>query len=85
MSKLTTVKSTMQPVNSSHIHAVGHNPETRTLHIQFKDKDGNPTHTYEYGGVTTQQHQDLMLADSQGKHFQKHIRPKHEGRKLEEE
>ncbi len=74
----------LKPVSeSSHIHAVGHDPATRTLHVQFKDKEGNPGHTYQYGGVTQQQHNDFMLADSKGKHFQQHIRPKHEGLKLE--
>ncbi len=66
-------------VSSSHIESIGYDAPTRQLHVKFSN--GN---THMYGGVTPEQHQDLMLADSKGGHFQKHIRPHHEGVKLTE-
>jgi hypothetical protein len=74
----------MTPVTSSNIHAIGHDPVTNTLKVQFKDKSGAPTATWEYDGVPAEKHAALMAATpSIGSHFAKNIKGQHEGRKVE--
>lgn len=69
----------MQPVSSSNIHSVGHDPETKTLRVRFSN--GN---TYEYPNISAEQHAALMAAPSKGAHFAREIRnhPEHPHRKL---
>lgn len=61
----------MQPVTSSQIAAVGHDPETNTLRIEFK-KGG----VYEYEGVSAEEHQALIGAESIGRYFGQNLRSK---------
>ena len=68
---------TMQPVESSNVAEVGHDPITNTLRVKFKSGG-----TYEYHGVSAQKHQALLSADSIGAHLARHIKPHHETRKL---
>lgn len=63
----------LNPVSSSQIHAIGHDHETNTLHVQFRGKDG-PGHTYAYSGVSESDHQALIGAESIGSHFGQHIK-----------
>lgn len=65
---------TMQPVESSQIHAIGHAPETNTLAIQFKGKNG-PTSVHHYDNVDAEQFAAFRSAESVGSHFYKHIKP----------
>ncbi len=55
---------------STAIAAVGHDPETNTLHVQF-----HSGRTYAYPDVSTEAHSQFLDADSMGSHFAKHIRP----------
>jgi hypothetical protein len=55
---------------STAIAAVGHDPETNTLHVRF-----HSGRTYAYPGVSAEAHGKFMDAESLGKHFSKHIRP----------
>lgn len=64
----------MTPVDSSSIAAVGHDPATSTLKVQFKSGD-----TYHYKGVSADAHASLLKAKSIGSHFQTHVRPKYKG------
>lgn len=41
----------LTPVESSQIAAIGHNPATNTLAIQFKGKGDKPGSIYHYDGV----------------------------------
>lgn len=61
-------KPDMTPVKSSNIHSVGYSPEERALHVQFK----SGAH-YRYDGVSPQQHQALVGAESVGKHLNQNI------------
>ncbi len=70
--------TTLHPVTSSNIAAIGHNPATNELHVQFKT---GATHIY--SGVTAEQHEAMRDAESVGKHFHAHIKNKHESRKVE--
>jgi hypothetical protein len=60
---------TLTPVNSSGIAAIGHDPVTNTLRVQFTSGA-----TYEYAGVSAEHHTNLIGAKSIGQHFQTHIR-----------
>lgn len=62
---------TMHPVDSSVISHVGHDPETDTLRLTF-----TTGRTYDYTGVTSAHHADMMAAPSIGKHFGSEIRGK---------
>jgi hypothetical protein len=62
----------LQPVQSSNIAAVGHDPATQTLAVQFKGSE--PARIYHYHGVTTPDHLAMMAADSVGSHFARHIK-----------
>ena len=68
----------MQEVKSNMISHVGHDPETNTLRVRFK----NGGQEYEYPTLTAEEHAALIGAESIGKHFQTHIRPKHAGNKI---
>ena len=67
----------MVPVKSSKMRAIGYDPESQELHVQFHNG------TYIYPNVSANQHAALMNADSHGKHFHKHIRdnPNHPHRR----
>jgi hypothetical protein len=68
---------TMHPVESSQIDAIGHDPETGTLAIQFKPKAGseNPGSIYHYSNFDGEQFAAIKGAESVGSHFYKHIKP----------
>lgn len=59
----------MKPINSSNISAIGHNPYTNTMRVQFAN--GN---TYAYHDVPRDVHEALVNADSVGSHFSQNIR-----------
>lgn len=66
----------MQPIKSSQIAAVGHDPATNTLRVQFSPrKDGTPGPVYDYQNITDAHHRELMNAESVGSHFIKNIKP----------
>lgn len=67
----------LTPVESSQIHAIGHNAATNTLAVQFKSKHGAGS-TYHYPGVTAEQHAAFAASESKGKHFGEHIKPRKE-------
>lgn len=68
---------TMEPVESGAIKAVGYDPATQTLTVQFKNGG-----VYEYGGVPVHKYWALMASDSKGQHFMRHIRYDHDFRKV---
>ena len=65
---------TMQPVESSQIAAIGHDPESSTLAIQFTAKAG-PGSVYHYQNFTADMFDQFRAAESVGKHFYAHIKP----------
>jgi hypothetical protein len=65
----------MKPVKSSQIHAIGYDPATKQMRVQFlQGKDRQPGAIYEYDSVTPEQHSALIGADSIGRHFGAHIK-----------
>lgn len=63
-------ESIMKKVESSQIEAIGHEPTTNTLFIQFKKGS-----VYSYGNVDADLHKRFMESESQGSFFYKHIKP----------
>lgn len=62
----------LSPVKSSQIAAIGHDPMTNTLAIQFSPKkDGTPGSVYHYANVSADQFNAFKSADSIGSHFGK--------------
>lgn len=63
----------MTAVKSSQIAAIGHDPETDTLAIQFTGKDG-PGSVYHYKNIDVEKFEALKNAESIGIHFGKYIK-----------
>jgi hypothetical protein len=59
----------LSPVESSQIEAIGHDPETNTLAIRFKDYRGGRGALYHYANVTTEDFEVFRGAESIGRHF----------------
>lgn len=70
----------LSPVKSTNIAAVGHDPATSQLVVQFKS---GAAHVYE--GVTAEDHAALVGAESVGKHFIANIKNKFASSKYEGE
>jgi hypothetical protein len=64
----------LTPVASSQLAAIGHDPATKTLAIQFLQK-GQPGNVYHYTNFTVAEFSAFASAESAGSHFGKHIKP----------
>lgn len=65
----------MDEIVSSQLHSIGHHPESNTLAIRFKAKDGSPAALYHYENVTAEEFSAFKGAESIGSHFYKNIKP----------
>ena len=65
----------LQQVESSQIHAIGHDAQTNTLAVRFKRYSGEPSSLYHYGNFTAEEFAAFKAAESIGKHFGAHIKP----------
>lgn len=63
---------TYTPVESGNVKAVGYDPLSRTLGVQFHSGS-----TYHYADVPPEKHASLMAADSVGSHLHKTIKGQH--------
>ena len=61
----------MVPVSSSAIRAVGHDPSTGIVHVEFHSGGTHP-----FGPMTKEEFERFRNADSIGKHFHAHIKAK---------
>ncbi len=61
------------PVKSTQVGAVGYDPTTKTLAVTFARGAGT---VYQYPDITAATHAALLAAESIGKYFEQHIRPK---------
>lgn len=68
----------LQPVISSNIVAIGYDPETRELVIQFKAA------RFRYADVPPEIHSDLMGAESIGSYFARTIKGQYEATRIDE-
>jgi KTSC domain len=64
----------MQPVQSSNIAAVSHDPFTNTLRVQFRSGK-----TFDYPDTNQDEFRAMMNAQSIGSHFANVIKPTKEG------
>lgn len=74
MDQATAPAIALEPVESSQIHAIGHNPESNVLAIHFKSKSG-PGSIYHYQNFGPEQFAAFKSAESIGSHFGKVIKP----------
>lgn len=58
-----------QPVESSNIRSVGHDPEKNVLEVEFTNGG-----LYQYADVPAKVHEELIGADSVGKYFGANVR-----------
>ena len=58
----------LQPVNSSALEAIGHDPATNQLRVRFKSG-----HEYVYDDVPASVHEELLAAKSIGRVFQQRV------------
>lgn len=63
----------LAPVESSQIHAIGHDAATNTLAIQFKSKAGAGS-VYHYANFTTEDFTAFKESKSIGAHFGQNIK-----------
>lgn len=84
MSLITLESMNHVPVQSSNIVSVAYDPLSLILEVQFKGTEEKPGSRYQYFGVLPVHHQQLMEAESIGKHFHSHIKGKYEWKKIEE-
>ena len=68
----------MKGVKSSNIKAIGYEPTTRELHVEFNDGA-----KYIYDDVSPEHHAALVAAPSHGKHLAKNIVGKFKHRKVD--
>lgn len=61
-----------KPVKSSNIRSVGYDPAAKRMEIEFTNGG-----IYHYDGVTQEAHDDLVNAESVGRHFGAHVRGKY--------
>ncbi len=61
----------MTPVTSNQVGAVGYDPATKTLAVQFARGAGA---IYQYPGVDQKVYDDFMASESKGTFFGKHIK-----------
>lgn len=68
----------MTPVTSSQVSAIGHDPETETLFIQFspskRDPDA-PGQLYSYANFTAEDFERFSAAESKGSFMIREIKP----------
>lgn len=71
----TAVSIPMNAVESSQIAAIGHDPDTSTLAIQFTGRGDKPGSVYHYQNVDAALFREFAAAPSIGSYFYKHIKP----------
>lgn len=72
---MTTTRIALHDVESSQINAIGQDPETNTLAIQFKGWKGEIGATYHYANFTAEDFAAFKAAESLGRHFGRQIKP----------
>jgi hypothetical protein len=65
------------PVNSSNVRAIGYNPDSEILEVEF-----NNGSVYQYGGVPEYEFDGIMNATSKGTYLNSNIKNKYSFSKL---
>lgn len=66
---------TMEPVQSTLLHSIGHDAESSTLAIRFRGYEGAPGNLYHYANFTADQYATFAAAPSHGGFFTTEIKP----------
>lgn len=66
-----------EPVTSSTIESVAHDPDTRSMEVKFKSGS-----TYRYDGVPAELHGDMMQSSSVGKFLNDNIKGRYSHEKV---
>lgn len=72
----------LTPIDSSMIHGVHHDPDSRDLTVQYKGADGQPTDTWVYEDVGVDKAHTLLNSQSPGRYFNDRIKGVHTGYKI---
>jgi hypothetical protein len=64
----------LTPVESSQIHSIGHDADSNTLAIRFKNSKGEASSLYHYNNFTAEDFAAFSGAESIGSHFGKNIK-----------
>lgn len=76
-------------VTSSQVASLGHDPETSTLHVEFKPfKKDQPNPVYEYRNVTPEIYQAIITGESIGREINQRLKKfpdRHPYRRLTDE
>lgn len=64
----------LHAVNSKRLTALGYDPATQTLAVEFPGKPGEDPKVYHYFGFPPEQYAELEKAESKGSFFEGHIR-----------
>ena len=64
-------------VSSSNIGAIGYEAETHTLEVEFLNGS-----IYQYAGVSVEEYEAMMNADSKGKYFNANVKNRYPFTKL---
>lgn len=67
-------KISLTPVQSSQIAAIGHDPNTNTLAVQFHGKGDAPGSIYHYSGFSADDYKAFSGAESKGSFFIRNIK-----------
>jgi len=70
----------MIPVESSNLEAIGHDPDSNTLHVQFRNGS-----LYAYHGVPVDVFEDMMIADSKGGFLSREIKGVYEYERVDQD
>jgi hypothetical protein len=69
-------------VVSSNVESVAYDEPSRTLEVKFLAKQGHPSVTYAYYGVSPYVFSDMLDAPSKGKFVHQHLTPKYSFRRV---
>ena len=72
---METPNITLTPVDCKHINAIGHDAETNTLAIQFKNWKGEPVSIYHYANFPIDKFEEFKAAETKHKYFTANIKP----------
>lgn len=70
------------PVKSSQIKAIGYDPISKKLDVEFHPRGETPGGVYQYDDVPIKVHQAFKKSESTGSHFHAHIKGKYTHTKL---
>lgn len=71
-------------VKSSNIAAIGYDPGTETMEVEFKPKDEEtPPRVYQYDKVPYDDYKAFLNAESVGRHFHTFVRSNYESHRID--